>query len=99
MAVNEAEETFKRLSALPGVQGLIVINGEGIPVRTTFPQSKTALYVSLIHGLIVKTKSTVKEIDISNELTFMRLRSHKDEILIAPDREYTMIVVQKPTIK
>ncbi len=34
--------------------------------------------------------------DHQNELTFIRLRSHKDEILIAPDKEFTMIVVQKP---
>jgi dynein light chain roadblock-type len=34
--------------------------------------------------------------DHQNDLTFIRLRSHKDEILIAPDKEFTMIVVQKP---
>lgn len=99
MAVNEAEETFKRLSALPGVQGIIVMNSDGIPIRTTLPQSKTALYVSLIHGLVVKTKSTIKEIDHQNDLSFIRLRSRNDEILISPDKEFTMIVIQKPAIQ
>lgn len=99
MAVNEAEETFKRLAAFPGVQGIIVMNSEGIPIRTTLPQNKTALYVGLIHGLAVKTKSAIKEMDHQNDLTFIRLRSHKDEILIAPDREFTMIVIQKPAIQ
>ena len=38
----------------------------------------------------------IKEMDSLNDLTFIRLRSQKDEILIAPDREFTMIVIQKP---
>lgn len=99
MAVNEAEETFKRLAALPGVQGILVINGDGNPVRTSFNQARTALYVSLVHSFLLKTKSFIKEIDSTNDLTFIRLRSHKDEILIAPDREYALIVVQRPTVK
>lgn len=98
MAVNEAEETFKRLNAFPGVEGIIVINNEGIPIRTTLSQNKTALIVSLIHGLALKTKLAIKEMDHQNELSFIRLRSHKDEILIAPDKEFTMIVIQKPAV-
>lgn len=96
MTVNEADETFKRLIACKGVQGIIVMNSEGIPVRTTFNNNLTILYISQIHGLTAKAKAFVKEMDHANELTFIRLRSHKDEILIAPDKEFTMIVVQKP---
>ena len=35
-----------------------------------------------------------KEIDPSNDLTFMRLRTRKHEIMVAPDRDYLLIVVQ-----
>lgn len=80
-------------------QGIIVMNNDGIPIRTTLPQNKTSLYVGLIHNLTVKTRMAVKEMDLQNDLTFIRLRSHKDEILIAPDKEFTMIVIQKPTIQ
>lgn len=97
MTVNEADETFKKLIASPGVQGVLLINSEGIPIRTTFNNTLTTLYVSLIHGLTSKAKNCIKEMDHQNELTFLRLRSNKDEILIAPDREFTMIVVQKPS--
>ena len=97
MAGNEAEDTFKRLVALPGVEGLIVMSSEGIPIRTTLPQANTAHLVSLIHGLSIKAKSAIKEMDHQNEMTFIRLRSHKDEILIAPDKEFTMIMIQKPS--
>jgi dynein light chain roadblock-type len=97
MTVNEADETFKRLIACKGVQGIIIMNSEGIPVRTTMTNNQTILYISLIHGLTQKAKACIKEMDHQNELSFIRLRSHKDEVLIAPDKEFTMIVVQKPT--
>ena len=97
MAVNEAEETFKKLMTIPGVQGIIVMNADGIPIRTTLPHNKATLLVSLVHGFLLKTKAVIKEMDHTNELSFIRLRSQKDEILIAPDKEFTMVVVQKPS--
>ena len=96
MTVNEADETFKRLIACKGVEGVIIMNSEGIPVRSTMPNTQTVLYISLIHGLALKAKSVIKDMDHQNELTFIRLRSHKGEVLIAPDKEFTMIVVQNP---
>ena len=74
------------------------MNGEGIPIRTTLSQGKTAHFVSLFHGLLNKTKAAVKEMDHLNELTFLRLRSHQNEILIAPDKEFSMVIIQKPII-
>mmetsp|Transcript_21897 Transcript_21897/g.32784 ORF Transcript_21897/g.32784 Transcript_21897/m.32784 type:complete len:133 (+) Transcript_21897:83-481(+) len=31
-----------------------------------------------------------------DELTFLRLRSHNKEIMIAPDKEFLMVVIQNP---
>lgn len=33
---------------------------------------------------------------IQNDISFLRLRSKKHEIMIAPDKDYTLIVVQNP---
>ena len=35
-----------------------------------------------------------REIDSANDLTFMRLRTKKHEIMVAPDRDYLLLVVQ-----
>ena len=72
------------------------MNVDGVPIKTTYTQIKTAHYVSLIHGLLTKTRSAIKDMDHLNELTFIRLRSHQNEILVAPDKEFSMVVVQKP---
>lgn len=44
----------------------------------------TTQYASLMHNFILKARSTVREIDPQNDLTFLRIRSKKNEIMVAP---------------
>jgi len=34
--------------------------------------------------------------DVQNDLTFLRLRSKKHEIMVAPDKDYLLIIIQDP---
>ncbi|XP_013916159.1 PREDICTED: dynein light chain roadblock-type 2-like [Thamnophis sirtalis] len=69
---------------------------QGIPIRTTLDNSTTVQYAGLLHQLTMKAKSTVRDIDPQNDLTFLRIRSKKHEIMVAPDKEYLLIVIQNP---
>uniref|UniRef100_A0A8C7MA08 Dynein light chain roadblock n=3 Tax=Salmoninae TaxID=504568 RepID=A0A8C7MA08_ONCKI len=80
-----------------GVQGIIIVNAEGIPIKTTLDNSSTVQYAGLIHQLVMKARSTVRDIDPQNDLTFLRVRSKKNEIMIAPDKDYFLIVIQNPS--
>uniref|UniRef100_A0AAX7U4U0 Roadblock/LAMTOR2 domain-containing protein n=1 Tax=Astatotilapia calliptera TaxID=8154 RepID=A0AAX7U4U0_ASTCA len=80
----EVEETLKRIQGQKGVQGIIVANSEGIPIKSTLDNSSTVQYAGLIHQLVMKARSTIRDIDPQNDLTFMRVRSKKNEIMIAP---------------
>lgn len=91
---SEVEETLKRLVAHKGVIGTIIVNSEGIPIKSTLDQHTTTQYSGLINQLVDQAKNMFKEIDASNDLTFMRLRTKKHEIMIAPDRDYLLIVIQ-----
>lgn len=44
----------------------------------------------------MKSRETVKQLDAANDLTYIRLRSKKHEIMVAPDKDYIMAVVQTP---
>ncbi|XP_043381878.1 dynein light chain roadblock-type 2 isoform X1 [Chelonia mydas] len=68
----------------------------GIPIRTTLDNSTTVQYAGLLHQLTMKARSTVRDIDPQNDLTFLRIRSKKHEIMVAPDKEYLLIVIQNP---
>ncbi|KAJ1481855.1 putative dynein light chain roadblock-type 2 [Baffinella frigidus] len=95
-AGSEVEATLKRLEGQPGVQGLVIVNQDGIPIRTTFNQEKTVQYAGLITQLCAKARSAVRELDPQNDLTFLRVRSKKHEILVAPDKDYLLIIIQDP---
>ncbi|XP_043842997.1 dynein light chain roadblock-type 2 isoform X1 [Dromiciops gliroides] len=81
----EVEETLKRIQNHKGVIGTMVVNAEGIPIRTTLDNSTTVQYAGLLHQLTMKAKSTVRDIDPQNDLTFLRIRSKKHEVMVAPD--------------
>ena len=59
-------------------------------------EEKTAKYSSMLGTLATKARSTLRELDATNDLKFLRIRSKKHEIMIAPDSEYTLIVIQNP---
>merc|ERR1712117_40840 len=90
---SEVEETLKRLVTHKGVIGTIVVNADGIPIKSTLDNHTTTQYSGLMIQLVDQAKTMFKEIDSSNDLTFMRLRTKKHEIMVAPDRDYLLIVV------
>lgn len=59
----------------------------GIPIKTTLDNPSTVQYAGLIHQLVMKARSTVRDIDPQNDLTFLRVRSKKNEVMIAPGRQ------------
>ncbi|CAN9512204.1 unnamed protein product [Ophioblennius macclurei] len=93
----EVEETLKRIQSQKGVQGIIIINSEGIPIKSTMDNGSTVQYAGLIHQLVMTARSTVRDMDPQNDLTFLRVRSKKNEIMIAPDKDYFLIVIQNPS--
>ncbi|VEL27644.1 unnamed protein product [Protopolystoma xenopodis] len=79
---SEVEETLKRIQAHKGVIGVIIVSSDGIPIRTTLDNSTTVHYCSLIQQLTSKARSAVRDLDPSNDLTFLRIRSKKNEIMM-----------------
>ncbi|NWY54672.1 DLRB2 protein, partial [Chionis minor] len=90
----EVEEILKRIQAHRGVIATMVINAEGIPVRTTLDNSTTVQYTGLLHQLTMKARSTVRDIDPQNDLTFLRIRSKKHEIMIIPGNTSIKITIE-----
>ncbi|BFZ12847.1 hypothetical protein BsWGS_15886 [Bradybaena similaris] len=92
---QEIDDTIKRIQAHKGVMGIIIINNDGIPIKSTMDNATSVHYACHIHSLATKARAVVKEIDSTNDLRFLRVRSKKHEILVAPEPEYCMIVIQK----
>src|SRR5258708_359571 len=63
---------------------LLIIKG-GF-VRSTNDNSTTMSLTGLIRTLSDKAKSCVRDLDPQNDLTFLRIRTKKQEILVAPGK-------------
>lgn len=63
-----------------------VCSPSGIPIKSTMDNPTTTQYASLMHNFVLKARSTVREIDPQNDLTFLRIRSKKNEIMVAPGK-------------
>jgi dynein light chain roadblock-type len=53
-------------------------------------------YALRVTELAKKARSVVRDIDPLNDLTFFRVRSKKHEIMVAPDKNLFLIVIQQP---
>lgn len=57
---------------------------------------ETLKYSGLISNLTNKACSVIKDLDKTNELMFLRVRSRMHEVMVAPDRELMLVVIQNP---
>lgn len=94
---SEVEETIKRISSHKGVKGVLIINSNGIPIRSSMSEEDTDNYAAQVSQLVMKAAGAVRTLDDSDDLSFLRIRSKKHEIMIAPDQNYVLVVVQDPT--
>lgn len=58
------------------------------------PQDKvTQQYIELVPALSALAKNLVRDVDPQNDLEFVRIRSNKHEIMVAPSEWHTAVVV------
>eukprot|EP00877_Chromochloris_zofingiensis_P014620 jgi/Chrzof1/9411/Cz04g02030.t1 len=95
--MSGVEETLERVSKHKGVLGLIVASNQGVIYKSTLDESLTQQYTSMIPGLTGLAKNMVRDLDPQNDLEFLRIRSAKHEIMVAPKDDYVLVVIQDPS--
>ena len=80
--MSEVEETLKRINSHKGVQGIVIMNTDAVPIRSTMDPQMATKFSGLIKPLADKARSCVRDLDPQNDLTFLRIRSKKHEILV-----------------
>ncbi|KAK2147616.1 hypothetical protein LSH36_544g04023 [Paralvinella palmiformis] len=98
--MSEVEETLKRIQNHQGVVGVIVSNSEGIANRTNIDNSTTVQCSSQFSKLCKLARNCIRELDPENDLTFLRVRTKKNEVMCAagsgPD-DHMLLVIQSPS--
>lgn len=80
----EVEETLKRIRSHRGVEGILIINNDGVALKSTMSAEQTAQYSAEMSRLCAMARSSVRTLDSGNDLTFLRIRSKKHEVMVAP---------------
>ena len=75
------------------MQGLLVLMDDGTVIRSTFDDEMTARYVKLVSSYTVLSRSAIRDIDPTNEINYVRIRSDKREIICIPEGKYFIIAV------
>ena len=89
----EIEDKFKDLSHQKNVLGTLIMTNEGAPVRSSMDNSNTTLYANLVYRLLTTCRELLHESDNTNDVKFLRFTTKKNEIMISPDSQYTMVVI------
>lgn len=95
---SEFSDTVKRIESHSSVSGVIVTNPSGNVVHTTLDDSQTTYYVQRCSALIELARSSIRDLDPTDDVQFLRIRSHEYELLIATTKEYTLLVKQKMNV-
>lgn len=92
---TEVDEIMKRIQSHRGVKQMMVINKEGLPLKTNMEMSPaTEQIIKNVHELAIAARRLVRDVDPTDDLMFLRTRSNKDELLISPDEDFTLVVIQ-----
>merc|ERR1719217_599810 len=101
-AKSEVEEClFNVQTCNKGVQLIIIVNNNGVPIRwvpANTPYEDVVHHASLITELAHLSARSVNDLDPMNDWTFLRVRSEKHEIMVCPEKDFMMIVLQDPNI-
>lgn len=93
---DKVEDIFKKVSIHKGVEGILICNKEGIPIKSTITdEDRVYLYTTGVVKFITKCKDKIKSL-ILEDINLFRIRSKALEILIAPQGDLILIVIQKP---
>ncbi|OXB81007.1 UNVERIFIED_CONTAM: hypothetical protein H355_006090 [Colinus virginianus] len=67
-----------------------------VPIKTTMDNATAVHCAGLMRSFVKMARSAVQDMDPQNDLTFLRIRCKKNEIMVAPDKDYFLIVIQNP---
>jgi len=68
----------------------------GSIIQSSLTEEQSVTHGALISQLSLKATNFVETLDPNDELTFLRIRSKKKEIMISPDKDYLLVVIQNP---
>uniref|UniRef100_A0A7S1BKQ5 Roadblock/LAMTOR2 domain-containing protein n=1 Tax=Corethron hystrix TaxID=216773 RepID=A0A7S1BKQ5_9STRA len=92
---SEVEEILARIGSHKGVEGILVMTKQGVPIRSTIAADHTNEHSAILSQLADRASAVIRSLDPDDELTFLRMRTKMGyEYMIVPDKDYVLVVIQ-----
>ncbi|KAJ2726930.1 hypothetical protein GGI07_000258 [Coemansia sp. Benny D115] len=92
----DIDETVSRLSSKKGVESVTVMTKEGQVIQTTATEEQAETQARLLSKLATDAAEIAAQLDDQDELSFVRIRTKRHEVMVALDHDYLLVVVQSP---
>lgn len=95
---KDVKDVLKRIEDHQNVVGVIIVDcREGQAVHSTLDAMETNYYIQHCTVLTDIARGTIRETDPTDDIQFFRIRTKKYEIMLAPEHDYLLIVLQNTT--
>jgi dynein light chain roadblock-type len=94
--MGDAEKILGDLSRKPGVLGTLVMTRDGVPIRSDFEEKATNVYAAAVAHFVQRTRKALEDIPETGAPQVIRIRSKKNELVVAPQGDFVFIAVQDP---
>ena len=88
------EDTLERITKHSGVTTVIVLSQDDLPIVSNADGTATMAYANASRPLEQMARATIRDIDPTNELVAIRMRTKKNEIILAPEDNKLVVVAQ-----
>lgn len=95
-SLREVQDTLARISSNKGVMGVMILNSKGDILQSTWDSEHQLHHAAAVSGIVRQAGSLLQEGE--DPLSFITIRSKQREILVAPDGDYLLVVLQNPLL-
>lgn len=93
--METTQEILDSIESQPGVIGtILMLTGSGVTIKTSLKDHEAAKYSSIVSDFIKRSMKTISSISPDDKIQCLRIRSFKNEILIFPDKVFTLVAIQ-----
>ncbi|XP_063717992.1 dynein light chain roadblock-type 1-like isoform X2 [Symsagittifera roscoffensis] len=73
-----ASAIFERIKNHPGVLGIMVVNAQGYPIKSSMDNPTTMRYIESLGGVLYSANNLVRDLEPENEMQNIRISAEKD---------------------
>lgn len=93
--METSQEILDSIESQPGVIGtILMLTNSGVTIKTSLKDTEASKYSSIVSDFIKRSIKTINSISPDDKIQCLRLRSFKNEILIFPDKVFTLVAIQ-----